>query len=282
MLNIDRGRPPVPPRDAATVVLLREASPSFEVFLVCRHAKSGFMAGAHVFPGGKLDEADASDRLRARVDGRSAGDAASALGEDDPERAVALFVAAVRETFEEAGVLLADVSPGTDLDAARARLASGASFADVVESVDARLRLDHLVPLARWVTPEVEQRRFDARFFLALAPTDQIARHDEHETTSHVWIAPRAALEAAASGRIQLPPPTLRNLELLANFARADDALAHARAHPPPLVRPVFMDKDGLWILTLPGDPEHFERERVIDGPTRFVLVDGTWLSRDP
>lgn len=283
MLEIDPARPPVTPRDAATVVLLRDTPAGYEVFLVRRHAKSGFMGGATVFPGGKLDEQDRDARILARVRGRASAEAARVLDElDMPERALALFVAAIRETFEEAGVLLAEVARPDAIAAERARLEQGASFADVLDALGAELRLDWLVPLSRWVTPAVEPRRFDARFFLTRIPPGQTAARDARETTEAHWLSPADALAHDLADRILLPPPTLRTLENLSVHAAIDDALEAARRGTPPLVRPAFVHDDDGPSLVLPGDPAHAERERVVAGPTRFVLENGRFRSRDP
>lgn len=282
VIDLDPTRVPTPPRDAATLILLRDADTApFEVFLVKRHAKSGFMASAYVFPGGKLDDADAADVVTQRTRGRTRVEAAAALGEpDDPRRATALYIAAIRETFEEAGVLLADVDAGADLGAARAELAAGASFAEVLARIDAFLRLDLLVPHTRWITPVVEPRRFDARFFVALAPVGQAASHDDHETTDGVWLAPAAALVEAASGAIQLPPPTLRTLENLALHSSPADVVREAALRAPPYIDPLFRQEGEQIMLVLPGDPAHETRATAIAGPTRFLLEGGRWWSR--
>lgn len=285
-MSTPSGNSPAAPRDAATVLLLRESAdasePGFEVFMVRRHGRSGFMGGAYVFPGGKLDEADSDARVLDRVRGRTPQDCAAALGEDDPRRSAGLFVAAVRETFEEAGVLLADRSEHADLGAARRALHEGKGFADVLERLDAALRLDWLVPCSRWVTPEIEPKRYDTRFLLAHAPAGQAAAHDRLETTAGEWIRPARALERGREGEIQLPPPTLRTLELLAAHRSVADAVADAASGPPPLVRPVVRDLDGTLAICLPGDPEHPERRAAIGGPTRIVLEHDRWRSREP
>lgn len=270
------------PRDAATVILLRDEDEGFSVFMVKRHAKSGFMAGAYVFPGGGLDEDDRAPDLLARTVGRSADEAARSLGEDDGARSLALHVAALRELFEEAGVLLADGAERA-LDARARLIEKQTSFRAIVNELDLSLRADALTSLSRWVTPEIEPRRFDARFFLALAPAAQRAAHDRIEVTEGEWLRPADALARGARAEIQLPPPTLRTLELLALHARAADAIADAASRPPPLVRPAFCDLgNGKWALTLPGDPQHPERARVIAGPTRFVLEGSAFRSVDP
>ncbi|MCS6798518.1 MAG: hypothetical protein NZ898_08305 [Myxococcota bacterium] len=265
------------------MVLLR--GEPLEVFLVRRTGRSVFMPGAHVFPGGRLDPTDADPRVRDRSVGRDPAGAAAALGEtDDPTRALALFCAAVRETFEEAGVLLGETrAAAVDLAQARAELAAGAPWPDVLDALDATLRLDWLVPIARWVTPTVEPRRFDARFFLARAPRDQRPSHDATETTEGGFFAPAGALERAARGQIVLPPPTLRTLEWLEAAGSVESAFARVGSGPPPLVEPMFVRLDaGLVALVLPGDPLHPRRERAIEGPTRFVLRDGRWRSEAP
>lgn len=274
MLDLDPLRPPSTPRDASTVLLLRDAREGFEVLMVRRHSRSGFMGGAHVFPGGKVDDADGAREIVSRVVGRSGDDAARALGEEDPRRAVALFVAAIRETFEEAGLLLGELAASADLAAARA---SGAPFAEVLARLDARPTLDALVPQARWVTPTAESRRFDARFFLARAPVGQTASHDARETTEHHWLTPRAALERGERGEIVLPPPTLCSLEWLADFATIDAALAAAAVQPPRRIEPVFVATEAVPTLALPGDPLHADRAPALPGPTRVVLRDGRW-----
>ena len=284
MVDVDPDRAPAPPKHAATVMLLRDRDAGgFEVFMVRRHAQSGFMGGAYVFPGGKLDLEDSEPRILARCSGRTPADAAVALAEpDDERRAAGLFVAAVRETFEEAGILLADFARDVTLVTARERLAKEGSFVALLESLDARLRLDRVVPWARWLTPAVEPRRYDTRFFVAVAPPDQEAAHDQDETTEAAWWAPAEALAREAAGEIQLPPPTLRNLELLCAQASAEAVVCAATAGPPPYVDPVFLDRDGAWVLALPGDPDHPTPERAIDGPTRFVLARGRWWSGEP
>lgn len=283
MLDLDPNREAVVPRDAATVILLREATPGFAVFMVRRHKKSGFMGGAHVFPGGTLDEADRADESLSRVEGLSREAAAQLLGDDDPARALGLFVAAIRETFEEAGVLLAEGADAIDRAAARACLHEGGSFDALVRDEALTLRADHLAPWARWVTPVLERRRYDARFFLARSPAAQEAEHDRIEVTEGEWLRPAEALERWEAGSIQLPPPTLRTLEQLSAFSTIDEAFARAaEVAPPKIVMPHFVQMGDTAALTLPGDPEHPIAEKRIEGPSRFVLVDGAFRSRDP
>lgn len=208
----------VEPRPAATVVLLRPGAVGLEVLLTRRPSTMAFAADMHVFPGGRVDAGDADARLAARS-AISADAASVALGGDlASAAALAAYVAAIRESFEEAGVLLADVPPGTDLDVARDRLlhdAGADAFADLADDLDLRLRTDLLVPLSRWVTPPGLPRRFDARFFAAALPDGAAASLVGDEVAAHAWHTPRAALDAMASGRIGMWIPTSATLQQL-------------------------------------------------------------------
>lgn len=278
MLDIDPLRDGPAPVPAATVILLRDGDAGLEVFLVQRHHKTQFMGGATVFPGGKLDPGDGAAEVLARVARRTPSEAAAALGEDDEALSLALHVAALRETLEESGVLLGTATG--DVDALRAALnVKGAVLAPLLSEHGVTLDAGALVPLSRWVTPAVEQRRFDARFFLAEVPPGTRAAHDTQETIAGAWLGPREAIARHERGHIDLPPPTLRTLELLAPFARAKEALADAGSRRPPLVRPVFRDLAGQWVLALPGDPEHPEKTPVLGGPTRFSARELRWFS---
>ena len=212
------------PLDASTVLLLRPGQP-FDVFLVRRHAKSRFMGGMYVFPGGKRDEADSSLELEVLCAGLDAAGAARILGHGmAPERAIGHYVAAIRETFEEADVLLAVDAAGApielgaredELAAARAALQAGeTTMGEVMRGLGWRMDLARLRYLDHWITPPIEPRRFTARFFLAEVPSHQTAAHDEQEVTDGVWLTPRAALDHCQdpAHHIVMAPPTLRVL----------------------------------------------------------------------
>lgn len=277
-----------PIRDAATVVLLRPADglgQSYRIYFVKRHAKSGFFANAHVFPGGKLDASDCA----AAVDLNPA-QACARLREDcEGSLAVGLHVAAVRETFEEAGVLLAvgaggDASGGAGfigrLDAWRARLSAGdATFSQLIAAESLVVGAAALLPWSRWITPEIEPRRFDTRFFVAALPDGQEPLHDERETTAGEWLSPDEAIAAYQERRIQLAPPTLRTLEELSELPTVEAVLAQRRAlHP---IRPAFVNDSGAFVLALPGDPLYPGRDHTASqGIDRFTLSDGLWVSR--
>lgn len=279
MLDIDPLRDGVTPAAAATVVVVRDTEHGPEVLLVQRHRATAFMGGAYVFPGGRVEPADADDAVLARVRSLDVAEAEARLGEPGlGVTARALFVAAIRETLEEAGVLLSPV-PG-EAAVIRAALAGGASFTSLVALHDLAFDASRLVPLSRWVTPAVERKRFDARFFLAKVDASEVASHDAHETVASRWARPADAVASHIAGEIDLPPPTLRTLELLTPFDRADAMLDSARGSKPPLVRPVFRDLSGSWVLALPGDAEHPEKTPVLAGTTRFVCRDARWYSR--
>jgi 8-oxo-dGTP pyrophosphatase MutT (NUDIX family) len=262
----------VPPKDAATVIPVRQADGGAEIFGVVRNPRSGFLGGALVFPGGKVDPSDASVAL-----GFVETDALRILAEA-PEKMRALLVAALRESLEEVGLMPVAADAGA-IAAARQALAGGQPFAEIV----ARLapRVDALVPFARWVTPRAEARRFDARFFLMSADDCPAPSVDGHETVAGDWATAGAWIERFHAGAVQLAPPTLRVLELLAPCRTVTEALALARDQSLLPICPEFVAGDPP-MLTLPGDPLHPIRERRVAGSTRFALLDGRFQSVDP
>lgn len=279
MLEIDPLRDGVVPAAAATVVLVRDSASGPEVLLVQRNRKVAFMGGAYVFPGGRLEASDGDPALLSRVIGRDTASAERDLNEPGlGDIARALFVAGIRETLEEAGVLLS-ASARVDTVEVRAALAAGGTFAALAAEHGLTFDATRLVPLSRWVTPAVERKRFDARFFLAKVDANESASHDASETVALRWARPADAVASHLAAEIDLPPPTLRTLELLSPFTSADVILESVRGTAPPLVRPVFRDLAGQWILALPGDPEHPETTKVIEGTTRFVSRDARWYS---
>lgn len=248
-------QPPTPAktRDAATVVLLRDGQRGLETYLVKRSRTVDFMAGAHVFPGGRLDTADSSASACALL---SADITAlrQRLGEDlPPQHAAGLFIAAIRETFEEAGLLLGSLAAGWNTDDARRAVGQGALFLTLVQRLNAAV----LVPWVRWVTPPVSPKRFDARFFLARAPEGQEPKVDGHEATEGLWIRPAEALRQWAEGTMQLAPATAKSIDMLSGHANVDAALAGAAARRPPVVEPKVWNEAGRAFISLPGDPRH-------------------------
>jgi len=229
---------PVEPTLAATVVLVRSGRGRPEVLLTRRPTSMAFAPDMHVFPGGRVDPGDAEPSLLARSS-LEAADAARALGGDlEPTLALATHVAAIRELFEEAGVLLADVAgdhggpPGSatprvssrSLGLARSALVGGdASFGEIAAELELRLRTDLLVPMSRWVTPPTLPRRFDARFFVAELPPAARVSFEGDEVAGHTWLTPAAALRAMADGQLAMWVPTSATLQQLEHAGSVDE-----------------------------------------------------------
>ncbi len=274
------------PTPAATVIVLRAAGAGIEVFCVRRHADIAFLGGAVVFPGGKLDPADRE--LRGPF-ARGVGARACAMVDGEPGaaegEATALAVAACREALEEAAIFPALDATGRPFDAAstlamREKIEGGTPLAVILAAHGARLDLGALVPFARWVTPEAERRRFDARFYLLPLPEGQVGAHDDKETTLGFWDTARGVLARFERGEVQLAPPTTRSLELLAEARSIAEAVTVAEAQTLLPVCPVFLAGDPP-VLALPGDPAHPIREARLAGASRFVLRDGRFVSED-
>jgi 8-oxo-dGTP pyrophosphatase MutT (NUDIX family) len=274
-----------PVRPAATVVVLRDSRAGPEIFMVRRHHSVAFMAGAHVFPGGRVDAGD-HDADPCWCDGIS--EAARQLSDLPAGVALAYHVAAARELFEEAGVLLA-----RSARAGFVALAGGdahdrfmkyrhdvhggrRTLRAVVEEEQLRLALDALVAFAHWVTPPVDTRRFDTRFFVARVPPEQIPAHEPAESTESTWTTAAAALAAAAGGDIVLPPPTWATLRELELFTSVDDVLAWARTRKVVRREPKLVEDADTRMLVLPGDPLSPEYEPVTF-ETRFRWVEDRW-----
>jgi len=270
-------------RPASTVVLLRLANP-FEVFLVRRSDSIAFMGGAHVFPGGRVDATDHFDDIDSRSDGMT--EAAARMSDVPADVAIAHHVAALRELFEEAGVLLArplaSISTSQLERHRRDLLAGTVAFADIIRVESLRLALDELAYFAHWVTPEIETRRFDTRFFIARAPDGQTPVHDDGETSHSEWLAPLAAIEQSRSGMISLPPPTWTTLSMLSRFDSIDEVFAWARRKPIPRVQPRFEKHGERTLLFYPGDPMYPPVEGFDAAETRFVLENRRWRPVTP
>ncbi len=251
---------PATPRDAATVMLLRPlaAGGGFEVYMLRRKPTMEFAPGAYVFPGGSVDQRDADEEVA--WSGSPVDDWGRVF--DAPHHlARALVCAAVRETFEESGVLLAGPTPGTvvadttgpDWEADRnALLNRSLSLAEMLARRDLILRSDLLKPWARWVTPAAEPRRFDARFFAAALPPGQRTRDVGGEAAAVQWITPAAALDAGRARQIELWLPTAISLAELAGHRDIESVLA-ARRQITALIPEVHIKDNAIW-LTVPGD----------------------------
>jgi len=286
MLDLDPNREGVKPRDASTLVVVRDTRDEggIEVFCVERQ-KVGFLGGAVVFPGGKLD---ATDLDAGWASATSAPRTPHTPIADDEGTLRALAVAACREALEEAAILplVGTQLSHEELLAWRKRAAGGESLLSLLTARGAKLDLAALHPMARWVTPVAESRRFDTRFFLYVAEAALTGAHDDHETTASFWATPADVLRRFVAGSLQLAPPTHRTLEMLATAsdARAAVALADAARLDPICPRLVtHRDARGETLgLALPGDPEHDVRELRSPGPSRYVLRGDRFLPEDP
>jgi 8-oxo-dGTP pyrophosphatase MutT (NUDIX family) len=254
-------------RPAATILLLRDGPDGLEVFMVVRHHAIDFAAGALVFPGGRVEDAD--HHLAAAMDNPN-GLAAADL---------AFRVAAIRETFEECGVLLARPRGSDDLidsatlkrldDRHRAGLNAGAiGFDAVLESEGLVPAPDLLVHFAHWITPANQPKRYDTQFFLAAAPPEQLAVHDGHEAVESIWISPVQALADTRSGRFKLVFATAKNLEKLSRSPTVRDALDRAKGATVVTVQPRGTRLDnGQRLLRIPAEADYGGSEFIVDMP---------------
>ena len=246
------------PRDAATLILMRDTKRTrtgFEILLVRRHTKSPFAPGAYVFPGGRIEAADytrQADRICHGLNFKQAQDIIA--GTHPPEKALAFFVAAIRETFEEAGILLAYrkipefVALGEDEKKRFAKYRKEVrkdpfSFIKIIAKERLKLATEKLFYFARWITPELSPIRFDARFFVAAVPAKQEALEDEFETTAHMWISPKKLLKEQKRG-LPVPFATLSNVTVLAQFRNVDEVIASTRNKVIPAILPIITTED--------------------------------------
>jgi len=290
VLDLKADRAPVAPKDASTLVIVRpKDGGGIEVFCVERNKKSRFMGGAIVFPGGKLDGSDVLAEWTPLTTPPRLPTRGTVPFTSSDAHFRSLAIAGARETLEEAAIL--HVSDGAvkqaELFALRLELTTAPDALRAFLS-KRRLRLDlgALHPFARWITPEAESRRFDARFFVAIAPEGQIGFHDEHETMASFWATPAEVLRRFDAGEVQLMPPTHRTIAMLGDCSSTGEVLSLASSSDldpicPRLVK--HADASGETIaLVLPGDPEHAVREQRVPGPTRYVLRGERWLSENP
>jgi 8-oxo-dGTP pyrophosphatase MutT (NUDIX family) len=274
--------PVAPLRDASTVVLLRDAPGGIEAYVVKRVRTMAFAGGVFAFPGGRVDPADSA------VDVRWSGPPVGALMgtlEPDPELARALVSAAVRETFEECGVLLAGPAEG----AGRPALTGPGWIADrwamerrelglgeLLARHDLALRADLLAPWARWITPEVEPRRYDTRFFMAALPPGQTPGELSGEADRMEWIRPVEALERHTAGLMAMLPPTASMLADLLDYAEVADVLAAAPGRAIVPIMPKIVIADGAAHFLLPHDPEYATAAPPADPASAKAIIAAT------
>lgn len=279
---------PAQPVDAASLLLLRDSDEGVQIYMVRRHPRSRFLANALVFVGGRHDEADRSEELRGRCTGLDADEAARRLDLQDPRRALGLYVTAIRECFEEAGVLVAHDETGeppaqhrSNLPALREQLiAEEISFETLLEELSLSLPVDSLHYLDHWLTPEFEPRRYDTRFFTCRAPAGHQASFDPKETSFGGWLGLGEVLEANREGRYFLAPPTLTILEGIQSCETVDDLLQAAPDRPIAVTMPkplLGTPPPEHPTLLFPGD-HRYDDPGSAAGPEHFVrLKDARW-----
>ena len=247
-------------RPASTVIILRDAGDGPEVLMLKRSGRSGFFPNAWVFPGGRVDPGDASVATTGRATGL-------------PEHDAAYAVAAIRETFEEAGVWM---GTGTATDAFRQALND--RRATLEDAPDLTADLGRLTFWSWWVTPENEPKRYDTRFFIAVLRSDetQHASADQLETVEHRWIRPVDAVNEAESGRLFMAPPTYLTLAEMTDCASGAAVVAMAAHRTIRPIMPKLDIHDGQWTVVLPGDAT-YPAEHDVTGPTRAAYKDGRW-----
>ena len=241
---------------AATVLVLRDSKEGIEVLMVKRSKKSPF-GNLYVFPGGKIDEADFNNNLKSRCHNNSFDDITFAN-----------IIAAIRETFEEVGILLATDENGDDFKInslneerfslyRKDLLKNTISILDILENEDLYLDLSSFRQLSNWITPELEKRRFDTRFFAAEMPKDQPTLHDGNELTNSLWITPKEAIKKAWNGEIKMILPTSKNLEQTFDFNSTNELISFYKSKGSSEIKsilPKFKKVDGKWEGRLPDD----------------------------
>ena len=281
--------PPVTPRPAATLILVRDAAHGLEVLLAKRTQLAEFASGAYVFPGGAVDQADAGPELATLASGIDDAEASKRLGIE--RGGLGYWVAAIRECFEEAGLLFAHAYDDVliDIDGhaaphfaiARKALAAGDStLLHLLQSNNLRLATDRLHYFSHWITQAGRPRRYDTRFFLAEAPAKQTPSHDGEELVSHLWIRPAEAIERSSHGDLNLMFPTMKTLESIAKLRDVAAAIAFARSPRPmqPMTPHVGMGQAGRKFL-VPGDFAYAEVGKLDPaqkGTASYEITPGT------
>ena len=271
--------PPLP-RPAATLILLRPGGAGPQVLMIQRVQSAAFLGGAYVFPGGALDSADAELRFLRRVVGLTDAEASTRLGV--AEKGLAYWVAAVRECFEEAGVLLALDADHRPVSAERAAALANnrkRSFLDLLEKENLFIPAHHVAYYGHWITAPGRSRRFDTRFFVAQAPGGQEGSHDAAEAVHHIWIRPEDALARGEKGEIELVPATQHTLRDMGRFAEPRLAFEYARDQVEIEVNRACwaQGKDGAKLFRR-ADPQYFEihwSDPQETGQTGYELIAG-------
>ena len=266
---------PVEPKDASTIVMMRDRTPGGrpEVLMVRRSQRAGFAPGAFVFPGGVLEEEDYSALALALSPGLAPRAASSVLEDvESPVKALGFLIAAIRETFEEVGILLANrgedglwqpsAAEGEELESARREIGGRATvFFRWVSAAGLHLATERLVYFAHWITPESRPKRFDTRFFLVAVSGSVSAKPDFKEITEEHWFLPQEAMELHERKNLPILNPTLRNLELLAGFSSTAQAVEElAKREVSPVLPRIVTHPDKSETIIHPWDADYESR----------------------
>ena len=253
---------------AATVLLVRDCGDELEVLMVKRSKRPPF-GNLYVFPGGKIDASDKDLNITNFCNGLNDEQASIKLGVD--EGGLSYWVACVRECFEEVGILLAIKNNGEELDLngadkhkfdnyRRMLLENKISLFEICKKENLSLNLNNIEPFSHWITPEIEIKRFDTRFFIAYIPAKQTERHDGNELTDSVWISPKKALDRSLNGEMPMIMPTISNLQQCLEFDSGQKLLEHQSKltnDDIPSILPKFFKNEGKWVGLLPGDEDY-------------------------
>jgi len=253
---------------AATVLLVRDCGDELEVLMVKRSKRPPF-GNLYVFPGGKIDESDKDLNITNFCNGLNDEQASIKLGVN--EGGLSYWVACVRECFEEVGILLAKKNNGQELDLngadkhkfdnyRRMLLENKISLFEICKKENLSLNLNNIEPFSHWITPEIEIKRFDTRFFIAYIPEKQTERHDGNEITDSVWISPKKALDRSLNGEMPMIMPTISNLQQCLEFDSGQKLLEHQSKltnDDIPSILPKFFKNEGKWVGLLPGDEDY-------------------------
>ena len=253
---------------AATVLLVRDCDNELEVLMVKRSKRPPF-GNLYVFPGGKIDESDKDLNITNFCNGLNDEQASIKLGVN--EGGLSYWVACVRECFEEVGILLAKKNNGEELDLngadkhkfdnyRRMLLENKISLFEICKKENLSLNLNNIEPFSHWITPEIEIKRFDTRFFIAYIPAKQTERHDGNELTDSVWISPKKALDRSLNGEMPMIMPTISNLQQCLEFDSGQKLLEHQSKltnDDIPSILPKFFKNEGKWVGLLPGDEDY-------------------------
>lgn len=262
--------------NASTVMVVRQGEEGPEVYCVRRHPKLRAWGGAVAFPGGKIDESDFDPMFE---DWATAPHPRTAAFGESPSMTRACVVAAVRECFEE--VRLLPVVGGCEhqrVERMWERWRGGEALGALLKSEGLVLQLGGLVPVARWVTPRPQPIRFDARFYVMALPVGQVGSNNLAESLEGCWSRPAKILERFERSEVEVLPPTQWMLNMLSKYEMIDDIFAFAERQTLKTIYPEFSSRGSKVCLVLPGDPEHSDAVRCLEGPTSYDFTAGRFV----